>query len=60
MEPVRFVVVGLGGYGLVHIEAVRWLSRNGLGRLAGVVALDFDRNARPAMVADLEKEGVTL
>lgn len=60
MEQVRFVVIGLGGYGLVHIDAVRWLSRQGLGRLAGVVALPMDRAARPEMAATLENEGVPL
>lgn len=59
-SPLRFTVIGLGGYGLVHIRAIRWLSRLGLGRLSGVVALDSDRQARPEMVRDLEGEGVTL
>ncbi len=60
MHTVRFVVIGLGGYGLTHIDAVRWLSRQNQGRLAGVVALDIDRKARPRLAADLEKEGVVL
>jgi len=60
MRPVRFVVIGLGGYGLVHIDAVRWLARQNQGRLAGVVALDGDRKARPQLAADLEKDGVIL
>lgn len=60
MEPVRFAVIGLGGYGLVHIEAVRWLARQGLGRLAAVVALPVDRAARPDLAATLEQEGVRL
>jgi predicted dehydrogenase len=58
MANVRFVVIGLGGYGLVHIDAVRWLARQGLATLVGVVALEIDRKARPQLVADLEKEGV--
>jgi predicted dehydrogenase len=60
MKPARFVVIGLGGYGLVHIKAVRWLAAQGRGRLAGVVALDVDRNARPQLAAELEREGVVL
>jgi predicted dehydrogenase len=60
MANVRFVVIGLGGYGLVHIDAIRWLARQGLARLVGVVALEVDRKARPQVVADLVKEGVTL
>ncbi len=56
----RFVVVGLGGYGLVHIDAVRWLAEQGLATLVGVVALDVDRKARPEMTASLLQQGVQL
>lgn len=60
MTPVRFAVIGLGGYGLVHIDAVRWLAGQGIARLAAVVALPVDRQARPEMVRTLEQEGVRL
>lgn len=60
MQPVRFVVIGLGGYGLVHIEAIRWLARQNQGRLVGVVALAMDRSARPQLAAELESEGAVL
>jgi predicted dehydrogenase len=60
MRPLRFVVIGLGGYGLVHIDAVRWLARKGSARLTGVVALEVDRKAHPDMVRTLETEEVTL
>jgi len=60
MEPVRFAVVGLGGYGLVHIKAVRWLEGLGLARLAGVVALRNDRDQRPDLVADLRARDCVL
>jgi len=60
MTPLRFVVIGLGGYGLVHINAVRWLEGLGLGKLAGVVALEVDRKLRPAMVHELTSAGCTL
>jgi predicted dehydrogenase len=60
MEPLRFVVIGLGGYGLVHIEAATWLAEQGLGRLVGVVALHVDRKQRPALVEALLKQHVTL
>ena len=60
MEPLRFVVIGLGGYGLAHIEAVKWLAEQGLGRLVGVVALDVDRRQRPALVESLLEQHVTL
>jgi len=60
MKPLRFVVVGLGGYGLVHIEAVNWLAGQGLGNLVGVVALEVDRRQRPEMVKALLEQGCTL
>ncbi len=59
-RPLRFVVVGLGGYGLVHIDAVRWLASQGLATLAGVVALDVDRKARPELTGSLVEQGVKL
>jgi predicted dehydrogenase len=60
MDPVRFVVIGLGGYGLSHIEAVRWLAREGQARLVGVVALDVDRRQRPELATALQQEGTVL
>ncbi|HTR98617.1 MAG TPA: Gfo/Idh/MocA family oxidoreductase [Bacteroidota bacterium] len=60
MDPLRFVVIGLGGYGLVHINAVRWLEGLGLGKLAGVVALDIDRKQRPELARELKAAGCTL
>jgi len=60
MDQKKFVVIGLGGYGLVHINAVRWLERQGMGKLVGVVALEVDRAARPDLVESLKSGGVTL
>ena len=60
MEPVRFAVVGLGGYGLVHMNAVRWLEGLGLAKLVGVVALQSDRNQRPDLVAELRSRHCVL
>ncbi len=60
MKPLRFVVVGLGGYGLVHIDAVKWLADQGLAKLVGVVALDIDRKQRPALVESLIEQNVTF
>jgi predicted dehydrogenase len=56
----RWVVVGLGGYGLVHIDAVRWLEEAGLARLSGVVALPVDRAQRPGLVESLRQDRVAL
>ena len=60
MDPVRFAVVGLGGYGLVHMKAVGWLAKEGLARLVGVVALESDREQRPDLVGDLLAQHCTL
>ncbi len=60
MEPVRFAVVGLGGYGLVHMKAVDWLARQGMAKLTGVVALEVDRKQRPELVAELLAQDCTL
>ena len=60
MEPLRFAVVGLGGYGLVHIKAVDWLAAGGLGRLVGVIALESDRKQRPQLAGELLARGCTL
>jgi len=60
MEPLRFTVIGLGGYGLVHLEAVKWLASLGLARLSGVVALEADRQARPEITRALQRDGVVL
>jgi len=60
MDPLRFAVVGLGGYGLVHIKAVNWLAEQGLATLAGVIALESDRKARPGLVGELLAQHCTL
>jgi len=60
MQPLRFVVIGLGGYGLVHIDAIRWLAGQGSARLTGVVALEMDRKLHPDMVRTLQSENVAL
>ena len=60
MEPLRFAVVGLGGYGLVHMNAVDWLEREGAAKLVGVVALESDRNLRPDLARGLVARGCTL
>jgi predicted dehydrogenase len=57
---LRFVVIGLGGYGLVHIDAVKWLESKGLGVLSGVVALPVDRAQKPGLVESLRERNVAL
>lgn len=56
----RFTVIGLGGYGLVHIDAVTWLEEQKQGELTGVVALSEDRKREPERTAALQERGVTL
>ncbi|MGH7491935.1 MAG: Gfo/Idh/MocA family protein [bacterium] len=60
MEPLRFVVIGLGGYALVHLDAIRWLAQLGLARLTGVVALAEDRKKNSAQATALQEESVRL
>lgn len=59
-NPVRFAVIGLGGYALVHIDAVRSLAKENLAQLVAVVALPIDRQTRPELVRSLEHEGTRL
>jgi len=60
MKPLRFVVIGLGGYAAVHLEAVAWLAQQGLAQLTGVIAIAFDRDRFPERVAALQAAGVRL
>lgn len=60
MKPLRFVVIGLGGYAAVHLEAVAWLAQQGLARLTGVIAIAVDRDRFPERVAALQAAGVRL
>jgi len=53
MNPLRFVVIGLGGWALDHIMAVEWLEEKGWTQLAGVVALESDRHKQPEWTARL-------
>lgn len=58
MKPLRFVVIGIGGYAQIHIEAIKWLQEKGVGKLSGIVALQRDRQDYPEFFADLQKAGV--
>ncbi len=58
MKPLRFVVIGLGGFGLVHLQAVKWLEEQKTGKLTGIVALDIDRQKHPDLVESYSREGV--
>ncbi len=58
--PLRFVVIGLGGYAVAHLRAIAWLTQQGLAQLTGVVALARDRKKYPQRVRSLQAQGVTL
>ena len=58
MEPLRFTVIGLGGFGLVHLQAIEWLEEQEKGKLTGIVALDIDRKKRPDLVESYQKAGI--
>lgn len=58
MKPLRFVVIGLGGFGLVHLQAVKWLEEQGTGKLTGIVALEIDRQRHPDLVESYTRDGV--
>jgi predicted dehydrogenase len=58
--PLRFAVIGLGGYAVAHLEAVAWLAQQSLAQLAGVVAWESDRKKFPQRVAALQAQGVRL
>ena len=60
MKPVRFAVIGLGGFAAAHIEAVEWLEQLGLGKLSAVIALPKDRRVHPELVQRLRTKGVRL
>ncbi len=58
MKPLRFVVIGLGGFGLVHLQAVKWLEEQKTAKLTGIVALDIDRQNHPDLVGSYTRDGV--
>jgi len=60
MNPIRFVVIGLGGFAEVHLNAVAWLEKQRLGKLAGVVAIAYDRQRFPEKVQQLGAQGIPL
>lgn len=60
MTPLRFAVIGLGGYAAAHLEAVAWLAQQGLARLTGIVAFEADRKKFPARLRALQARGAGL
>ncbi len=61
MNPLlRFVVIGLGGMAKVHLEAADWLEKQGLAKLCGVVAIEFDRRRFPELVQSFVARQIPL
>jgi len=60
MSPLRFVVIGLGGFAEVHLNAVQWLEQQGLAQLAGVIAIAFDRQRFPGKIQALQQRNIPL
>ncbi|MCS7119922.1 MAG: Gfo/Idh/MocA family oxidoreductase [Nitrososphaerota archaeon] len=58
MEPVTVAIVGVGGYGAVHVRAARALEGEGLIRISAVVIRSPEKY--PREVADFRGKGVTV
>jgi predicted dehydrogenase len=58
MEPVRFGLVGVGGYAQAYDSAIQVMEKEGLGRLASVVIRNREKYAQ--RVAQLEAQGVPI
>jgi predicted dehydrogenase len=58
--PIRIVVIGLGGMAKAHLDAVAWLENQGLAKLSGVVAIEFDRQRFPELVESFVARRIPL
>ena len=58
MEPVRFGLVGVGGYGRSYDYSIRAVEEEGMGKLAAVVIRNRPKYAE--RVAELEAAGVPI
>ncbi len=60
MKSLRFVVVGVGGYALVHLDAIDWLHEQGMADLVGIVALKDDQKKYPELMESLTSRNVQV
>ncbi len=60
MQPIRFAVIGLGGYAQVHVQAVRWLARKGLARLSAVVVREQESRQHAEAIRRLRRQDVRI
>ena len=58
MEPVKFAVVGIGGFGRSHLESVAEVEKMGLGRLDATVVIDPENH--PAKLQEFQQRGVRV
>jgi predicted dehydrogenase len=58
--PIRITVIGLGGMAKAHLDAVAWLEKQGLAKLSGVVAIEFDRQRFPDFVESFVARHIPL
>ncbi len=58
--PISIVVIGLGGMAKAHLDAVAWLEKQGLAKLRGVVAIEFDRRRFPDLVESFVARHIPL
>ena len=58
MEPVKFGIVGIGGFGRTHVRAVENLEKEGLARLDAAVVIDPENH--PEKLAEFKTRGVRV
>ncbi len=59
-KSLRLAVIGLGGMAKAHLDAVAWLEKQGLAKLSGVVAIEFDRRRFPDLVESFVARHIPL
>ena len=58
MKKVRFALIGIGGYGKVHLTTLRQLKQEGIAELSMVSILDPENHREE--IVQLKKEGVGI
>lgn len=58
IEPVKFAVVGIGGWGRAHLESVADVEAQGIGVLDAVVVIDPENH--PERLAEFDDRGVRV
>ncbi|MDA0711189.1 MAG: Gfo/Idh/MocA family oxidoreductase [bacterium] len=58
MEPVKFGIVGIGGFGRTHVRAIEALEAEGRARLEAAVVIDPENH--PDKLADFAKRNVRI